>query len=244
MGIPDLFKTVASYLDFVPNFLLFQGLDTYVLQSSTSYVLVSYYVCGFALARFFEASDPLRKLVSHTQIPAEREEAEGLPDYPRRGKGNVQIVEPEPIFSPLIRSIWGNLGFHLFLVLSFSILGVKPAGIANTVNSILAFNAVYLPVAAFIEPFRAAGKIFSIHPHPTRAESLGGLLLLGLPMLLGLLSEIYRFWSMAKLHGIEPFRFLVPAGVYWGLALSTWIGYGVVSAIVRARRRRRTFENW
>lgn len=239
MGIPDLFKTAATYLDFVVDFLSFRGLVSFSLKDSTSYVLVSFYVCGFGIARFLELADPFRKKVDEAAIFEEEYDV-----LAERTKFNRIYLSSEPAFSPLVRTLYGNLGFHIFLVLSSGMFGVQPISAKVTLNATLAFNAVFLPFAAFIEPFRILGLKLMKDASSSRSATLIGLLIAVVISMLNLGSEIYRFWAMAELHGIGISRLAIPVVSYWSLWLCLLICFWGTRSFLKHLDRRRSRKEW
>lgn len=247
MGIPDLFKTAASYLDFVVDFLSFRGLYTYALKNATSDVLVSYFICGFAMARFLDLINPIRKAVDDLPVLVRDYDFDDSDLWHFRGQDgklkNVNMAS-EPAFSPMVRSLIGNFGLHLFLLLSTGILGVQPLGLKVTLNATLAFNAVYLPIASFVEPFSTLGRKLMKNTTSSRPELLGSLCLAATSFLFGLGAECYRFWSMSQLHGLSPRRLAIPVACYWGISLLVLLCYLITKALMTARRRRRFSEEF
>ena len=198
MEIKALFEILASYMDFVIDFLRSSGMEAYMRAGSVSAQLVSYFIAGVLIAYIIaklKAIPGYQKLIEQEPAPAGRPQTivAILPAGDETREADMAAF--------VVGSFVGALCFHGFLLAYSRVVGQSSLGSAkDTLNAVLAFNAVYHPLNALA--LKISPRLKSLmQPTSGRGCALTALTLYLVLVLLQCASLYYLDYALAAVHG-------------------------------------------
>lgn len=205
MDVDKLFAPFADYLNFVIEFLQFQGLEEFSRVDSVSAKLLSYFVLGAFLG-----------LVIHR--------AKAVPNF-NDASGSNSPINPQPtirdsvkesldqgdlfLFIPLLLVGASIVHLSLLIVSHFGVIGIGTY--KDTLNATLAGGALQYPIQA------ALGRAQNFARAVATATRNGKLVAVSIHLLAALVSFVmlyYAFWAIAQMHKLSMNQLWWPVLVF------------------------------
>jgi hypothetical protein len=191
----EFFSLLASYFDFVIDFLSFKDMGEFARTGEVSSELLAFLTVGSMLcAAIMTASN--RELRRRFRIA----------DYNKEeNRAALDLMEHFWFGEVLSRTI-AVLLFHAVLLGTSKALGGPVIGsVKDTVNAICAFYAVSLPLRAIMTRFEAATHAFfaGLDPKDFKWPRYAGGFVLFLGIALLVLLSIYGVWFFLEIHELR-----------------------------------------
>ena len=188
MDLSSFFDSLADYLNFTIALLGLNGMGSYRLAGTISNVLIRHFVVGTITAYLIFS-------IKKEPGPSDHDESES---------GSVITI---PIDMPdmakfIVYTILNGITFHGLLLLYNSIFGAGLHGsIHDTINSVLAFNAVVVPLQVVTMKFIAFFKKLT---EPTAIARIVKKTLLYLTLISFITAIlVYYIYCFAAVHGLS-----------------------------------------
>ncbi|HET9762580.1 MAG TPA: hypothetical protein VFR50_03655 [Casimicrobiaceae bacterium] len=202
MNVDSIFNGLASYVNFIVDFLALRAMQPYARLGTVNGELMSYFFAGLLLSIVIQYTSKLPTFSPQDDsAPTSRNDADV-------GDGGKSFLEKSQlaIFIPFL--LVGTAFMHLSLLVGVAVAGLDIGSFKDTINATLASSTIGYPIQATAA--RAQNYAKTIQKLGGTPALIAGVIHLGAAAA-NFAGVIYGFHATAVVHGLTMRQMLWPA---------------------------------